>query len=45
MNNIIEVKPDKDGKYFVTLYGHRIQLVPVKESKQKKDSKVDTTEQ
>lgn len=31
MENIIEVTPDKDGRYFVTLYGNRIELIPVKE--------------
>ena len=29
--DIIKVKPDKDGRYFVTLYGNKIELVPVKE--------------
>lgn len=27
---VIEVKPDKDGRYFVTLYGNKIELIPVK---------------
>lgn len=39
MNNVIEVKPDKDGKYFITLYGTRYQLVfkePVKPTKKEK---------
>lgn len=30
MDNVIEVKPDKDGRYFVTLYGNKIELIPVK---------------
>ena len=29
--DIIKVKADKDGRYFVTLYGNKIELVPVKE--------------
>lgn len=29
MENIIEVTPNKDGRYFVTLYGHKIELKPV----------------
>ena len=33
MDNIIEVMPNKDGRYFVTLYGHKIELIPVKEDK------------
>lgn len=33
MENIIKVAPDKDGRYFVTLYGNKIELVPVKEEK------------
>lgn len=32
--NIIEVKPDKDGKIFITLYGTRYQIV-IKEQKNK----------
>ena len=32
MNNVIEVKPDKEGKIFITLYGTRYQIV-VKEDK------------
>lgn len=31
MDNIIKVTADKDGRYFVTLYGNRIELIPVKE--------------
>jgi hypothetical protein len=31
MDNVIKVTPDKDGRYFVTLYGNRIELIPVKE--------------
>lgn len=31
MDNVIKVMPDKDGRYFVTLYGNRIELIPVKE--------------
>jgi hypothetical protein len=32
----IEVKPNKDGKYIVVLYGHTIELVPVKPTTSKK---------
>ncbi len=31
--DIIEVKPNKDGRYFVTLLGNKIELKPVKEDK------------
>ena len=36
MDNKIEVKPNKDGKYIVVLYGHTIELVPVKPTTSKK---------
>lgn len=39
MNQVIEVKPDKDGKIFITLYGTRYQIVvkePVKPAKKDK---------
>ena len=36
MDNIIEVKPDKDGKIFITLYGTRYQIV-IKEPKTSKN--------
>lgn len=36
MDNKIEVKPNKDGKYIVVLYGHTIELVPVKPTASKK---------
>lgn len=39
MNNKIEVKPNKDGKYIVVLYGHTIELVPVKPTVSKKAEK------
>jgi hypothetical protein len=37
--NKIEVKPNKDGKYIVVLYGHTIELVPVKPTVSKKADK------
>ena len=39
MDNKIEVKPNKDGKYIVVLYGHTIELVPVKPTVSKKAEK------
>ena len=39
MDNKIEVKPNKDGKYIVVLYGHTIELVPVKPTVNKKAEK------
>jgi hypothetical protein len=30
MTDVIKVLPDKDGRYFVTLYGNKIELIPVK---------------
>lgn len=39
MDNKIEVKPNKDGKYIVVLYGHTIELVPVKSTVSKKAEK------
>lgn len=36
METKIEVKPNKDGKYIVVLYGHTIELVPVKPTTSKK---------
>jgi hypothetical protein len=39
MDNKIEVKPNKDGKYIVVLYGHTIELVPVKPTENKKAEK------
>ena len=39
MVNKIEVKPNKDGKYIVVLYGHTIELVPVKPTVSKKAEK------
>ena len=31
MDNIIKIKPDKDGKLFIRLYGTRYQIVIEKE--------------
>lgn len=39
MDTKIEVKPNKDGKYIVVLYGHTIELVPVKPTVSKKAEK------
>lgn len=39
VSNKIEVKPNKDGKYIVVLYGHTIELVPVKPTVSKKAEK------
>ena len=39
MDNKIEVTPNKDGKYIVVLYGHTIELVPVKPTVSKKAEK------
>ncbi len=27
MNNIIKIKPDKDGRYFIKLYGTRYEII------------------
>lgn len=32
MNNVIEVTPDKNGKYFITLYGTKYEI-KIKEPK------------
>ena len=39
MDNKIEVTPNKYGKYIVVLYGHTIELVPVKPTVSKKAEK------
>jgi hypothetical protein len=39
MTTVIEVKPNKDGKYIVVLYGNTIELVPVKPTVTKKTEK------
>lgn len=43
MNNVIEVTPNKDGKYFITLYGTKYELVfkKEKETKAKNTTKKD----
>lgn len=37
-NNIIEIEPDENGKYFITLYGIKYQLVIKKPVKAKKEN-------
>lgn len=39
MTEVIKVTPNKDGKYVVVLYGHTIELVPVKPAETKKAEK------
>lgn len=41
MNQVIEVKPDKDGKIFITLYGIRYQIVVKDEKKPAKKEKAE----
>ena len=40
MANVIKVKPDKDGRVFITLYGTRYEIV-VEQSKPTKTKKED----
>ena len=35
MNNVIEITPNKDGKYFITLYGTKYEI-KIKEPKKPK---------
>lgn len=35
--NIIKVKPDKDGKMFITLYGTKYQIIVEEEKKASKN--------
>ena len=38
MANVIKVKPDKDGRVFITLYGTRYEIVVEKHKKNKRDT-------
>ena len=38
MANVIKVKPDKDGRVFITLYGTRYEIVVEKPKKVKSDT-------
>lgn len=39
MVNVIEVKPDKDGRIFITLYGTKYEIVVKKPAKKKEIEK------
>lgn len=39
MKDVVKVLPDKDGKYFVKLYGITFELVPVEKAEPKKPTK------
>ena len=39
MENIIRIKPDKDGKLYIKLYGTRYEIIVEKEEPEKKGEK------
>lgn len=39
MNNVIKVRPDKDGKIFITLYGTKYEIVIENKKEKLKEDK------